>query len=270
MVDRLYRELAPITDKAWGEIETEARRALKSTLAARRLVDFVGPKGWQTSSVSTGHTKSIPALGGGIEARLRIVQPLVELRGVFTLDRAELDGVARGSENPNLDPVITAAREIALAEDRAIFHGYPDAAITGICDGAKETAVTLSEDYEQYPAAVATALSRLHDAGVDGPFAIALGRRCYIGLTETTVGGYPVLQHVKNLIDGPIVRAPAVDGAVVLSIRGGDFELVVGEDFSIGYLSHDAATVTMFIEESMTFRLLSPQAAIPLVYSTKT
>jgi uncharacterized linocin/CFP29 family protein len=270
MTGHLLRDLAPISDEAWTKIETEAQRSLKSTLAARRMVDFVGPEGWHKSSVSTGRTDAILAPSGAIEARLRRVQPLLELRRPFTLNRVELDAVARGAEDPNLEAVTAAGREIALAEDRTIFHGYPAATITGICEGAAAHTITLSEDYQAYPEAVATALSRLHDAGVDGPFAIALGRRCFIGLTETTKGGYPILQHVRNLIDGPIVRAPAIDGAAVLSMRGGDFELVVGEDFSIGYLGHDAETVELYIQESMTFRLLSPNAAVALVYAKNT
>ncbi len=67
---------------------------------------------------------------------------------------------------------------------------------------------------------VATALNRLRDAGVDGPFAVALSERCYTSLTESTAGGYPVLEHVRRLIDGPLVWAPGLDGAVVLSMRG--------------------------------------------------
>ena len=63
-----------------------------------------------------------------------------------------------------------------------------------------------------------------------------------------------------------MVWAPAVDGAVVLSQRGGDFELTVGEDFSIGYRSSDAASVDLYIEESLAFRINTPEAAVHLAY----
>jgi uncharacterized linocin/CFP29 family protein len=117
-----------------------------------------------------------------------------------------------------------------------------------------------------YPLLVNNALTRLREAGVGGPFAIALSERCYAELNEATEGGYPVLQHVRRLVDGPLVWAPGIDGAVVLSMRGDDFELTVGQDFAIGYLSHDAERVRLYIEESFTFWLLSPQAAVPLVF----
>ncbi len=68
------------------------------------------------------------------------------------------------------------------------------------------------------------------------------------------------------ILGGPVVWAPAVDGAVVLSQRGGDFELVVGEDFSIGYLAHDAETVTLYLEESIAVRINCPDAAVRLAY----
>ena len=261
----LFRHLAPISATAWAEIDEEAKRTLKASLAGRKLVDFVGPLGRCTAAVSTGRAKPVssPLSGGGVGARLRQSQPLVELRVPFELSRAELDAIDHGAKDADLDPVIHAAQRIAEAEDRAIFHGYAAAAIEGICQAAQNT-VSLPANFEEYPVAVAHAIARLHAAGVDGPYAIALSRQSYVGLTETTKGGYPILPHVRRLLDGPIVWAPALDGAVVLSMRGGDFELTVGEDLSIGFLDHTDDTVRLYLKESFTFRTLSPQAAVAL------
>ena len=263
----LFRELAPISQAAWSEIDDEAKRTLKTTLGARRIVDFSGPLGWQVAAVNTGRLEPVASstTGDRIEARLRQVQPLVELRVAFDLLRAELDAVDRGATDPDLDPVIEAAETIAKAENRAVLHGFPAAGILGIC-AAAGAPVPLSTDYEAYPVAVASAIGRLHASGVDGPYAIALGERCYTGLTETTKSGYPVIEHVRRLLDGPIVWTPALEGAAVVSMRGGDFELTVGQDLSIGYLEHDARRVRLYIQESFTFRVLSPQAAVPLSY----
>ena len=268
-MNHLLRELAPITEAGWLEIEKEARRTLKTTLAARKLVDFSGPLGWQTASVGTGRSDPPQASPqAGVQARLRKVLPLVELRSVFTLLRSELDAIDRGAKDPDTDPVIEAARAIAIAEDRAVFHGYPPAGIRGICEGGGP--IQIGGAAADYPALVANALTRLRDSGVDGPYAVALSERCYTELTEATDGGYPVLQHVRRLIDGPLVWAPGLDGAVVLSTRGEDFELTVGQDFSIGYLDHDAERVRLYIEESFTFWLQSPQAAVPLAFPKAT
>lgn len=265
----LRRELAPIPDEAWQEIEEEAKRTLGLYLAGRKLVDFEGPLGWQHSAVGLGRSDR---LGGGpsdgVETRLRRVQPLMELRAPFELSREELDAVTRGAADPDLDPVTQAARALALAEDAAIFHGRREAGIRGISSDAEHEPVSLSSAYTQYPQAVSRATETLRTAGVDGPYAIALGPRCFSGLTQTAgAGGYPILEHVKRLLEGPLIWAPAVDGAVVLSLRGGDFLLSVGRDVSIGYLGHDAERVRLHLEESLTFRNVGPEAAVPLVYS---
>lgn len=267
-MNHLLRELAPISTSGWQEIEKEATRTLKTTLAARKLVDFVGPQGWSASAVGLGRTDGVasPVDQGGVRARLRKVLPLVELRVPFELSRQDLDDAERGAQDVDTDPVIAAARAIAIAEDRAVFHGFAAAGIRGICEAQADAGLPIGDDYELFPGVVTTALNRLRDEGVDGPYAIALGEECYKGLTETTHGGYPVMEHIRHLVDGPLVWAPGLDGSLVLSMRGDDFQLTVGEDFSIGYLGHDHDKVRLYIEETFTFWLLSPQAAIPLVH----
>jgi len=268
-MNHLHRELAPISEAGWGEIEQEAKRTLKASLAARKIVDFVGPKGLGKSAVRTGRRQPISAGSEkGVEASLRELQPLVEIRVPFELERSELDAIDRGAKDADLDPVVEAAQRAARFEDRAVFHGHAPALIRGLCEAAGDP-ITLTENYEDYPLAVARAVTRLRSAGVDGPYAIALGRQCYVGITETTKGGYPVIQHVKRLLDGPIVFAPAVDGAAVVSMRGDDFELTVGQDLSIGYADHDREKVRLYIQESFTFRVLTPHAAVALTYGKK-
>ncbi|MEM8588381.1 MAG: family 1 encapsulin nanocompartment shell protein [Pseudomonadota bacterium] len=267
----LLRDLAPISSAAWAEIEKEARRTLKLTLAGRKLVDFSGPLGWEASAVDTGRVEPVATPPrDGIEASLRRVQPLVELRVPFELSRRELETAGRGANDLDLAPVVSAAREIAMAEDGAIFHGYDAGGIKGIGPAADPATLTLTDDFARYPIVVAEALSKLREDSVAGPYGIALGPRCYTGLTETTTsGGYRVFDHVKRLLDGPVVWAPGVDGAVIVSLRGGDFELTVGQDLSIGYLDHTGETVRLYLQESFTFRVLEAEAAVPLSYEAR-
>ena len=270
-MNNLRRELAPISDAAWILIDAEATRVLKLKLAARKLVDFVGPKGPDVGAVNSGRLEALKSGPvAGVDAALRRVLPLTELQATFELSRAELDAVERGSENPDLDPLIDAATRIAAAEDNAVFHGYAAGGIQGIDQASTHPPQTISTDFTAYPRSVAEAARLLRTAGIDGPYAIALGPRCYAGLTQATgPGGYPVLEVVKRIVDGPLIWAPAVNGAVVLSTRGGDYELTVGRDLSIGYLSHTDATVRLYLTESLTFRVLTPEAAVALVYKDK-
>ena len=267
-MNHLLRGLAPLTGGEWKAIDEEARRSLKTNLAARRLVDFSGPHGWQTASINLGRVEDAGAeIRPGVEVRRRRVQPLIELRAPFELPRQELDIISRGGGDPDLRPVTEAARAISIAENQAVFNGFAAGRITGILEATLASSLTLTDDYVRYPEVVAEALGKLRNLGIDGPYGIALGPRCYIGLTETTTGGgYRVYDHVKRLLQGPLVWTPGIDGAIVLSMRGGDFELTVGEDFSIGYLSHTADIVRLYLQESLTFRVLTPEAAVALRY----
>jgi uncharacterized linocin/CFP29 family protein len=267
-MNHLLRELAPVTDQAWGEIEEEARRALRHYLTARKLVDFTGPDGWERSALGLGRAaESQEGPAEGVESRIRLVQPLAELRTPFTVSREEIAAVDRGAPDADWDPVVEAARRAALAEDTLVFEGFAAAGVRGIVETSTHDPIVITDDYDNYPNHVATAIERLKQAGVSGPYAIALGPRCYTGVIETTQhGGYPVLEHLRLIAEGPVVWAPSVAGAVVLSQRGDDFELVVGQDLSIGYVSHDAEDVHLYLEESLTFRAAGPEAAIALVY----
>jgi uncharacterized linocin/CFP29 family protein len=179
-----------------------------------------------------------------------------------------LEAIDRGSQDYDLQVVIDAARQAASAEDSAVFHGYDAAGIAGISGSSPHSPVVIGDDYNEYPRTVARSVAMLQAAGISGPFAVALGPRCYTGVIETTEhGGYPVLEHIRLILGGPVVWAPAVDGAIVVSLRGGDFQLTCGQDFSIGYQDHDADSVRLYLEESLTFRALSPEAGVALVYT---
>jgi uncharacterized linocin/CFP29 family protein len=259
------RDLAPISEAAWSQIDAEADRSLRHFLAARRLIDFGGPLGWTYSALDLGRVTRLDGPLAGVDAAQRRVLPLVELRSKFSLDRAELDAAERGATDIELHPVIAAARSAALAEDGIVFHGYGTGGIVGITASTPHAPVVITHDYSEYPTHVAKAVAVLRAADVGGPYAIALGSQGYTGVTETTEhGGYPVFEHLRQILGGPVVWAPAVEGAVVLSQRGGDFELAVGQDFAIGYLASDASSVQLYIEESVAFRINTPEAAVQL------
>lgn len=266
-MNHLFRELAPITDSAWEQIEDEASRSLRHFLAGRKLIDMTGPHGWDHSVEDLHRIVPLETPIPGTEAALRRVLPLVEVRIPFSLKLSELAAADRGADDLDLDAVVEAARLAAVAEDGAIFHGFEPAGIEGLGEASPHEAVSISDDYDEYPSHVAKAVALLRAAGVDGPYAIALGPRCYTGVVESTEhGGYPVFEHIKMILGGPIIWAPAVNGAVVLSQRGGDAEVVIGQDFAIGYRGTTGDEVNLYLEESFTFKISSPEAAVALTY----
>ncbi len=268
-MNNLHRELAPISDAAWALIEEETARTFKRYLAGRRVVDVRGPAGAGLSSVGTGHLRPIAGLKEGVLARQREVKAIVELRCPFDLDRQAIDDVERGANDSDWQPAKDAARQIAFAEDCAVFEGYAAAAIVGIREGTSNPKMPLPADVRQYPDAIAQALSQLRLVGVNGPYTVLLGADAYTALAETSDHGYPVLEHVKRLVDDKIIWAPAIDGAFVLTTRGGDFELHIGQDVSIGYLSHTDDAVRLYLQETFTFLMLTSEAAVALTPSAK-
>jgi uncharacterized linocin/CFP29 family protein len=268
--DHLLRDKAPIPTTAWAAVDDEARERLTPLLAARRLADWTGTAGWATSSVDLGRTRRLDgpppgATAGTAVARVRRVQPLAEFRVPFTVSRDEIDDLQRGSQDPEFDDLARAAREAAEIENRAIFHGWPDAGITGITAISPYAAVSLGKSPDRYPAAVARAVDQLRRQGIEGPYALAIAPAGYTRIVETTEhGGYPLFEHLSRILGGQVHRAPGLDDAVVVSQRGGDFLLDVGQDLAIGYSHHDADVVHLYLEESFTFRGVEPDAAVVL------
>jgi len=201
----------------------------------------------------------------GVAVGVRKVQPLIELRASFELSMRELDNVARGAEDLALDAVVSAAEKIALAEDSAVLFGLAEAGIAGIVGASAHQAIALPASVVEYPRAIADALGELRKAGIAGPFALALGPQPFSELSQGAEEGYPIRKRIEQqLIDGPVVWAPAIDGAVVLSVRGGDFALTLGHDLSVGYDWHDKEAIALYLTESFTFRVLEPAAAVHL------
>jgi uncharacterized linocin/CFP29 family protein len=263
-MNNLHRELAPVSDKAWAQIEEEASRTLKRHLAARRVVDVLGPKGLELSAVGTGRLHQIQPPGDGVQAAQREAQALVELRVPFELARRAIDDVELGATDSDWSPVKEAARKIAFAEDRSVFDGYAAAGIGGVRQGSSNPPLTLPSDVRGYPGAVAQAVSQLRLAGVNGPYAVLLGAEAYTAVSGESDEGYPVLRHIQRLVDGEIVWAPAIKGGFLLTTRGGDFQLNIGQDISIGYSSHSRTIVELYLQETFTFRLLTTEAAVVL------
>ncbi|MBV9324178.1 MAG: bacteriocin family protein [Chloroflexi bacterium] len=263
-MNNLHRELAPVSDEAWSQIEDEATRTLKRHLAARRVVDVHGPSGFGLSAVGRGHVVGLEPPLESVAAAAREVQPLIELRAPFELNRQAIDDVERGAMDADWQPVKDAARQIAFAEDRAVFEGYAAGQIGGIRPGTSNPTTTLPADPVDYPRAIAEAISQLRLVGVNGPYQAVLSADAYTRVSEASDHGYPLLEHIRRLVADEIVWAPAIRGVFVLSTRGGDFALHLGQDVSIGYASHTQTSVHLYLQETFTFLLLTPEAAVAL------
>jgi uncharacterized linocin/CFP29 family protein len=264
-MNHLRRELAPISQAGWEAIDQEAKVRAPVHLAARKLVDFAGPHGWSHSATNLGRTVTIPGPSAGVSAAQRRVLPLVELRAEFKVSRVGMDDADRGATDLGLGELDEAARHIALGENVTVFHGHEASGMEGITKSTSHEPIVLGQDMERYPNAVAGATDGLRQAGIDGPYGLAIGPEIYTAIVETTEhGGHLLLDHLHQILGGPVVWAPGVEGGIVLSLRGGDFLFDCGQDLSIGYVDHDTDVVRLYIEESFAFRVLGPDAAVAL------
>jgi uncharacterized linocin/CFP29 family protein len=261
--------MAPIADEAWKEIELQSSRILKGNLSGRKLVDFQGPHGWQFAAVNLGKLDVEPgAKAEPVAWGLHKVLPLVEVRVPFTLKVWELDDVERGARNPDLQAMTEAARKVALFEETALYRGFPGADIQGMLQASTHTPVPLSPDRGSLTESVELALLAIQEAEIGGPFALVLGTEPYKWLMVGEPNAYPLRRRIEALVTGGIHWSPALEGGAVLSRRGGDFELTVGQDLTIGYKQHNAQEVELYFTESFTFRVLEPAAAVELKLPT--
>lgn len=261
--NHLRRHLAPLSEAAWEQVDDEARRCLKLYLAGRHVVDVHGPVGWDVDAVTQGLATAVPFSSDDVHAAVREPMPFLELRTPFRMSLANLDNADRGNTAIDTSAVIAAAQAAARAEDSFIFRGLDHAA--GVMSATPLQVAVPNPDSTAYAAGIARAVDALRAADIAGPYALVVGEAQYTQLVSTTEeGGYPLLEHVKSILGGPVHWAPFDTAGVVVSLRGGDFALTLGQDLSIGFAGWTGDTVDLYIQESIALQVFTPNAAVAL------
>jgi uncharacterized linocin/CFP29 family protein len=266
MRNLLRREQAPVTEDAWSEIDEEAARIVKGNLSARRLVDFEGPLGLEHSSVNLGRAGSDgkDAAVKGVEWSVRAVLPLTEIKVPFSLDMGELDNISKGSADADLDPVVEASKKLALFEESAVYFGFDEGCIRGIASSCENKPVKLPKSADDMTGAVESCIIAIERHGIAGPYALVLGTSTYQMLAAGDSKGYPLKKRVEEMVRGGVHWSPVLKGGLLVSLRGGDYEMSVGQDIAVGYESVSGDSLNLFLTESFTFRVLDERAAVAL------
>lgn len=262
-MDILKRSIAPITETAWAEIDEQAKDILETRLSARKVIDVSEPKGWDYSSVPMGRLEVRDNYTQkGVRFGIRKSRPLVETRINFTLDVWELDDVVRGAQDIDLSPLEDAVMKAADFEEQAIYYGLEEGEMEGLF-GESEESISISEDPRSIVEATAEGVSALGNSGIEGPYALVLTSDSWRKVQSQTQG-YPLEKQLEDLLEGPVLSSANIDNPFLISTRGGDAELILGNDFSIGYEDHSNQEVTLFVTESFTSRVIEPAAIITL------
>ena len=263
-MDILRKSLAPISDAAWEEINETAKDALSNQLSGRKFVDIDGPHGWDFAAISEGRLdvkKNRP--DSDVRYGTFKVRPLIESRLSFKLNIWELDNISRGAEDADLDALEDAARKMAEFEEKAIFEGLEEAGILGLKNASEHKTISFPEKPEGILNLVARGIGEFAEASIQGPYNLVLGTKKWEELMSY-VKGYPLFSHIERMMGGKIIISPNITEGYLVSARGGDFKLTLGQDISIGYESSTDQEVQLYFTESFTFRVIEPKAVIVL------
>lgn len=261
-MDLLRRELAPISDQAWQQIDEQAERVLRCLLTARRFTDVRGPYGMDFAGISTGRMNLVQSKEKNVpEYGVRRIRPLVEVRIPFSLDIWEMDNAVRGTRDVDLSPLEEAARRLAAFEEGLLYRGSPEADIEPLSALSTQKPLNYSTEIETFLKAVAEGLAQLKTTPVGGPFALVVGPDIWIQLSNT-VQGRPLSHYLAYILEGPVLLSQFVEKPFLISQRGGDLEMVVGQDISIGYSNSDGKQVDLYFTESLTFQVVDPSAVL--------
>lgn len=264
-MELLRRHLAPVTESAWKEIDEQASISLKQFLSARKVVDVSEPAGWDKASVSTGRMllecdkKKDEEFCYGVRQSLPIIEPRVR----FTLKKWELDNISRGVKDPDLGALEDAAKKIAFFEESVIYNGLNKAGVTGILDGNKK-GVALPKDKGKWHDIIVQSVYKLREAAIDGPYALVLSPELWQGFNYLTSCGCSKKEQLESIIKGPVILSHFLKTGVLISLRGGDFQLTLGSDYVLGYENSTNEEVTLYLTESFTSQVIEPNAAIQI------
>ncbi|MGL5355867.1 MAG: family 1 encapsulin nanocompartment shell protein [Cetobacterium sp.] len=252
-MDSLKKELAPISESVWKNIEERAKEVLTTQLSARRFVKVSGPVGIEAGGVNTGrlsiHKKDDLAYG------VYKVQPFVENRMNFTLNRWELDNFDRGAKDIDYTNLDEALKKAAKFEESAVFFGLESASIVGLLKDETK-AVEFGKTEEETIKNLMYGVSKLRNTGFSkGPYALVVGLEKFIYLNMVNLNN-PLAKRLEKILGMPIIISNNITGALLVPYDDENLELVLAEDFSLGYQGHTNKEVELFVTETFTFRVL--------------
>ncbi|MFW5889407.1 MAG: family 1 encapsulin nanocompartment shell protein [Bacillota bacterium] len=253
-MDIFKRSIAPISDEAWEEINERAEEVINSQLTTRKSLKVNGPFGLSYTSVPTGRLDLVDTNESNVKLGLYNNQKLLETRISFELSQWELDNILRGAKDIELDNLEAAAKELARFEDDVIYNGNKAVNITGLMNEAAHKK-SIKLDSQDILVNISNALIDLKNSFVEGPFNFVVSKDLYVALNK--VHGSKLLKNiVEGMIGGKVVISEMIKGGLLLPVNHDDIEFSLGQEYTVGYESHDTKNIKLFIMNSFTLRVL--------------
>jgi uncharacterized linocin/CFP29 family protein len=153
------------------------------------------------------------------------------------------------AEHGRLGPHAVGARRAATFEDRALLLGLGEAGIEGLLHVSPREPIELRHEPGAFLDALSSGMLTLVRSAIGGPFALVAGTESF-----------------RFLASAP-TRDPLLEGGLLVSLRGDDFRVSLGQDFSVGYEAHDGRKLRLFLTESFAFHAMEPRAVVRLTGS---
>lgn len=258
-MDIFKRELAPLSSEAWAEIEKRAKTVLLAKLTARKVIGIEGPKGLGYTTVNEGRLNLVD--DGDVKAGVYAVKPLTEARIRFSLNRWEVDNLSRGAKDINFDNLDAAIDKLATFEENAVYNGYAKGGIKGLIESSAHKPLEFGTDANAILLNLAEGVITLKKNYNPWPYNLIVGKKAWLELNKETQGT-SLYKLAERSLGGKITYSSSIEGALLLPANDGNVELTIGQDFALGYESHDTKELTLFATESFTFRVLNPKAIV--------
>lgn len=248
-MNNLNKNLAPISDKAWEILNFRTKEILTKIISARKVITLknIG----SSRGIATGNLniKKLENLEYGVYEYI----PLIETRFNFTLNRWELDNAERGNDNINLNNLDEAIFKAAKFEEELIYNGLDD--IRGLISSCKNPSIKLGDTSKEILTNLSRAMIILRDNYISEKLDLVVNYNTWIKLNsiESLV---PLIERIENLINGNVIVSKFIPNSILIPHKSENFELAIGNDFSIGYQNHTSRDITFFITESFTFKVI--------------
>ncbi len=260
-MDIFKQSLAPIPQEAWEEINARAEDVIAAYLTTRKSLEVNGPFGLDKTSVSTGRLSLVEVKkSDNVKIGLYETKSLLETRINFHLSRWELDNVLRGAKDIDLEPLEEAVKEVVLFEENTIYNGNEEAQIKGLFNEAGHV-FKLEDNSQVILDQVSDAIVALRQSFVAKPYNLIVGNKLYKALNKLH-GNKLLRQLIEGMIGGEVILSDVVKGGLLLPVKHPDIEFTIGQEYTIGYETHDNNDIKLFIMNSYTLRVLDPQILV--------
>jgi len=252
----------PFGTAVWNTIESEISSYLTKRLTLRSVVDFKSEYTFETDAIPTKNVASI-ASQDGLEVFTREPIKMMEIKKSFTIPTSVIEDIKRDKPDFDTKVMMEAANSFAKVENETILSGQSAANIEGILSGVENTLE--AKEGKDILKAVAKSLGIFNANFVDGTFKLVISSATMATLYTESFDGMSLKSKLDEILGaGAIVINQDIgdDKALVISQRGGDFELYSGMDVSLGFEKETSEGVELFLMQTFAFRSIAPEAAV--------